>query len=82
MSAVRVRPSGPMIKEFHLYRVEDESGISGVGVVAEGVQLSNGKCIISWLTEHTSITVYDSIEEVDAIHGHNGKTHIHWGPPD
>lgn len=63
---------------FQLHRAEDESGVSGVGIVAEGVQFASGKCALSWLTAHTSVAVYDSIETLDAIHGHNGKTRVVW----
>ena len=65
-----------MIRIFVLDRIEDETGISGTGVVAEGIEFSNNKCVLSWLTEHKSIAIYESIEEVEAIHGHNGKTVI------
>jgi len=63
---------------FYLQRIEDESGVSGIGKVAEGVQFTNGKCVLSWLTQYTSIAIYDSIEELENIHGHNGKTVIVW----
>lgn len=65
---------------FRLNRIEDEGGVSGTGIVAEGVQFSNGKCAVSWLTEHTSVAIYDNIEDVEFIHGHNGKTKIEWYP--
>ena len=64
------------MKKFWLRRLEDETGISGVGIVAEGIEFSNGKCAISWLTEVTSIGIYEIIKEVKKIHGHNGKTEI------
>lgn len=64
------------MKAFVLVRTEDESGVSGTGVVAEGVQFSSGKCVIAWVTEFRSVAVYDSIEDIVAIHGHNGKTTI------
>lgn len=64
------------MKKFHLVRIEDESGISGTGVVAEGVVFENGKCAISWLTKFTSVAVYDDMETLEAIHGHNGKTRV------
>lgn len=64
------------MRNFILNRVEDESGVSGVGVVAEGTQFSNGKCVVAWVTQFQSVAVYDSIEEVENIHGHNGKTVI------
>lgn len=65
---------------FILNRVEDESGVSGTGVVAEGVQFANGKCALSWLTEHSSVAVYDDISTLEAIHGHDGKTIVRWLP--
>jgi len=67
---------------FHLVRREDQSGVSGTGVVAEGVCFSNGKCVISWLTKYTSVAVYDDIETLIAIHGHDGKTVLRWGGMD
>jgi len=63
---------------FWLDRTGDVSGVSGVGFVAEGVQFSNGKCVISWRTLYTSIAVYDNIETLEAIHGHDGKTKVVW----
>ncbi len=65
-----------LVRRFHLNRADDESGVSGTGRVAEGVQFSNGWCSMVWLTKHTSCAFYTSIDEVRAIHGHNGKTHI------
>lgn len=66
------------IRRFNLQRNEDESGISGTGVVAEGVEFSNGRCVISWKTKHSSIAIYDSIFQLDAIHSHGGKTIVVW----
>ncbi len=61
---------------FHLNRIEDHTGISGTGIVARGVILPSGKCVMEWQTKHTSVAVYASLEEVRAIHGHDGKTKI------
>jgi len=66
------------MKNFHLKRLEDETGISGTGIVAEGVQFSGGKCVLTWLTEFSSIAIYDNIDLVEKIHGHSGKTIIVW----
>jgi hypothetical protein len=63
---------------FFLDRVEDESGISGIGKVAEGVVSANGKCVLFWLSAVRSVGVYDSVEEVINIHGHGGKTRVVW----
>jgi hypothetical protein len=66
------------MRRFRLNRVIDETGISGTGYIAEGILFTNGKCILSWLTEHKSIAIYDTLNELIIIHGHNGKTKIEW----
>lgn len=66
------------MKRFNLFRLEDESGVSGTGIVAEGVQFQTGKCALGWLTKVSSIAIYDSIEELELIHGHEGKTEVRW----
>lgn len=66
------------MKLFVLNRTEDETGVSGTGIVAEGVQFTNGKCALSWLSEHTSVALYDDIAVLEAIHGHDGKTVVEW----
>ncbi len=64
------------MKVICLNRIEDETGISGTGVVARGVILPSGKVVIEWTTKHKSVCVYDSLAEVEAIHGHGGKTEV------
>ena len=66
------------MRRFLLIRSKDETGISGTGVVAEGVEFLNEKCTLAWTAELSSVVVYDSIGLVDKIHGHNGKTIIFW----
>lgn len=69
------------MRTFHLHREEDETGISGTGNVAEGVEFSDGRVVIRWQThgnDHHSTVVWDEIDSVLAIHGHNGKTRIVW----
>ena len=71
----------PMLDEprrFYLYRKEDESGVSGIGIVAEGIQFSSGKCVLGWTRQHQSVAIYDNIEALIDIHGHCGKTIILW----
>ena len=70
--------TGGTMRNFWLERIEDESGVSGVGVVAEGTRFSSGKCVLAWLTQFQSVAVYDSIEELENVHGHNGKTVVVW----
>ena len=65
-------------RNFVLNRVEDESGVSGTGPVAEGTVYWNGKATLVWRTETSSVAVYDSIEDLERVHGHGGKTKIEW----
>ena len=69
------------IKEFFLQRNEDESGISGTGIVARGVVLPSGQVVIEWLTFTSSINIYHNIQQVEEVHGHGGKTVLVWGTP-
>jgi L-alanine-DL-glutamate epimerase-like enolase superfamily enzyme len=65
-------------RRFVLRRNEDETGISGVGEVAEGVQFTDGTCAMRWRTALASTAVYDSVDDVEAIHGHQSRTLIVW----
>ncbi len=67
------KPAGPEARRFRLVRDEDVSGVSGTGVVAEGVAFTTGKVVISWLSEHGSVVVWDSLESAIAVHGHGGR---------
>lgn len=64
------------MKKFYLKRIEDESGVSGTGIVAQGIIFDNGKCAMSWNTTTSSIAIYNSIQDVKTIHGHCGKTKV------
>ena len=66
-------------RRFELVRDVDVSGISGTGVVAEGVEFSDGTVVIRWITgDHRSTVVWPNIGDVEAIHGHGGATRVHW----
>ncbi len=69
-------------KEFHLVRTEDVHGVSGTGVVARGVIFpKDGKAGMEWESDFDTITIFGSIEEIEAIHGHEGRTKVVMGPP-
>lgn len=68
----------PPARLFHLQRDVDHSGISGTGAVADGVQWPDRTCTIRWRGEHASTVSWDSIEDVEHIHGHGGTTRIVW----
>lgn len=76
-------------RRFHLVRDTDVTGISGTGVVAEGVQFSDGTVVMRWLSAGTArpdvvrptTVVHDDVESVVALHGHNGATRVEWIDP-
>jgi hypothetical protein len=67
-----------MIRRFQLNRIEDESGISGTGTVAEGVKFTNGTVVVVWYGKYSSTNIYSSVEDMVHIHGHDGKTQVIW----
>jgi len=70
-----------MLRRFHFLRKEDVSGTSGCGVVAEGVEFSDGHVALTWLSRFPSINLYDCIDDVVSIHGHDGRTQIVFDDP-
>ena len=66
------------MRRFELHRIEDVTGISGTGVVAEGVEFTDGVVVLRWTTEWpTSVVWHDrGMASVEHVHGHNGKTRI------
>jgi hypothetical protein len=66
------------MRRFFLVRNVDVSGISGIGPVAQGCQFDNGWCAMTWLTGHTTLSYYSSIDELEGIHGHGGVTVVEW----
>ena len=66
------------MRRFELHRIEDKTGVSGTGVVAAGLTFSAGHACLRWKTQYRSTTIYDSMADVEAIHGHGGTTKIVW----
>jgi hypothetical protein len=60
---------------FQLVRSEDVSGVSGTGIVAEGVEFRDGQVALSWVN-YGSVGVYKDIELLLKIHGHDGRTEV------
>ncbi len=65
-------------RRFLLQRIQDHSGVSGTGHVADGVVWPDGTVALRWRGVHHSVAVYDCYADLEAIHGHNGSTHIVW----
>ena len=66
------------MRTFELHRDEDETGVSGTGVIAEGCTFSDGWCAMRWVKEPRTSTLFPSVAVVEKIHGHGGKTKIVW----
>ena len=64
----RLCPRG--IQTFTVARQSDETGVSGEGVVIEGVVLATGQCIAHWLYPRPkgSIAIFDSMNDFITVH--------------
>lgn len=60
----------PEPRAFLMSRRADSSGVSGIGVVLQGVIFGTGKCVINWLTPTPSgsLNLFDSFEMFMDIH--------------
>ncbi|MFF0341944.1 hypothetical protein [Kribbella sp. NPDC004875] len=66
-------------RRFELHRHVDVSGVSGTGVIAEGVEWSDRTVALRWGGQYPTTTVWqDGVEALLAIHGHGGATTIRW----
>lgn len=68
------------MRRFELIRHHDETGISGTGPVAEGVEFGDGRVVLRWCTEGRpgSLVIWDSAADALEIHGHAGATELVW----
>ena len=64
----KLAPRG--IRSFTVCRQYDETGISGEGVIIEGIVLASGHCIIHWLfpPPRGGIAIFDSLEDFLKVH--------------
>jgi hypothetical protein len=65
-------------RRFHLVRLEDPTGVSGTGTVAEGAVWSSGAVALHWPGYPRSTSVWSGLDELLAAHGHDGLTEIKW----
>lgn len=63
-------------RRFRLNRVDDVSGVSGTGFVAEGVEFSNGMVALSFIGPFHGVETWTSLKEMKNVHGHGGKTRV------
>jgi hypothetical protein len=66
---------------FALWRHRDPTGQSGTGVVLFGVAFPGGPVLTRWRGLTTGIYqlgLWNSVDEVLAVHGHRGATELIW----
>lgn len=77
------------MRRFIVRRLEDVTGLSGTGVVAEGVEFSDSTVAMRWLQlspgnphyqrgVRATTVLHEHVESVEALHGHNGRTIVEW----
>ncbi len=69
------------MKRFRVIRDMDVSGVSGTGYVAEGVLFRTGQCAVCWRSDHSSVNIYKSLDDVIFVHGHGGATKVEFVDP-
>jgi hypothetical protein len=65
---------------FQLHRDHDVSGVSGTGIVADGVVFPDGVAVMRWRGEWPTSVVWSErgVEAIERIHGHGGNTRLVW----
>tara|TARA_Y100000310_G_scaffold306773_1_gene348208 strand:+ start:1571 stop:1873 length:303 start_codon:yes stop_codon:yes gene_type:complete len=58
------------IDTFTVFRQNDDTGVSGEGIVIEGCHLATGQCIVHWLypPPRGGIAVFDSMNDFIKVH--------------
>lgn len=70
------------MRRFVLRRDIDQTGVSGTGDIAEGVQWTSGEVSLKWRTEYWACAFYLNMAAIEKIHGHSGRTRIVWIDPE
>ena len=71
---------GDKVKPFYLLRHVDLTGTSGTGIVAMGAIMPSGQVFLEWVSSnHVSWNMFNNIEDVNLINGHDGNTEIVYG---
>ena len=66
------------MRRFHLHRLQDVTGVSGVGIVAEGCVFTDGSVALRWTSSTPSTVIYSSLEHLEKVHCHHGQTKVIW----
>ena len=75
---------GVPMRRFYLRRIKDETGISRTGRVLEGVLTQSGKVLTEWRPPHSTMGIYNSLDEFRLIHVdcHPSCNEIVWLDPE
>ena len=66
---------------FALTRKADETGVSGTGIVLDGIVFPSGDCVVRWRGATPCIQVWPSFEAFKRVHidpHPDNKTEIEW----
>ena len=58
------------IRTFTIYRGHDQTGVSGEGIVIEGIKLATGQAVVHWLypPPRGGIAIFDSMSDFVKVH--------------
>lgn len=65
-------------RRFQLVRRDDTTGVSGTGIIVEGLEHRDGSVQYHWLTSPGTWQMAESMADVRHIHGHGGKTTVRY----
>lgn len=65
-------------RRFVMYRFFDVTGISGTGVIGEGVEFWDGTVVFRWDGPYQSTSIWASLDALRAVHGHDDATKVVW----
>lgn len=76
-------------RRFKLVRHEDNTGVSGEGIVAHGVEFGDGAVVMQWHNEDNEQLADipngmavkpapNGVEATREVHGHEGRTELRW----
>lgn len=74
-------PPSSKCRRFWLYRKADPTGVSGTGYVAEGVEWTDGRVDLRFLSSHKTDNGFPNMKELMNLHGHDGDTEVVWVDP-
>lgn len=75
----------PSVTTFVLRRLVDGTGVSGVGVVADGAVFPDMRAVTRWRGGSTGVAqtcVWENVSHVQRVHGHSGDTRLELVPYD